>query len=226
MVLQRDEISKRLPHREAMLLLDSMTIRPDGTVEAVHGFRGEEWFFKGHFPQRPIVPGVIICEIMAQACCGLFSESMEGKIPYLVKIKNAVFRRPVTAGENMTVKARATRDRPPLWSSVCEAYVKGELCACAELSFAIREAEAHKPRENGGGWMFEKLAAVIAEQKGLQASKIRMDSTLEELGVDSLDAVDILMTLEDVFHITLDMRRRVNTVEQVMQLLREAGVQD
>lgn len=65
MVLQRDEISKRLPHREAMLLLDSMTIRPDGTVEAVHGFRGEEWFFKGHFPQRPIVPGVIICEIMA-----------------------------------------------------------------------------------------------------------------------------------------------------------------
>lgn len=74
--------------------------------------------------------------------------------------------------------------------------------------------------------MFEKLAAVIAEQKGLQASKIRMDSTLEELGVDSLDAVDILMTLEDVFHITLDMRRRVNTVEQVMQLLREAGVQD
>ena len=84
MVLQRDEISKRLPHREAMLLLDSMTIRPDGTVEAVHGFRGEEWFFKGHFPQRPIVPGVIICEIMAQACCGLFSESMEGKIPYLV----------------------------------------------------------------------------------------------------------------------------------------------
>lgn len=53
-----------------------------------------------------------------------------------------------------------------------------------------------------------------------------MDSTLEELGVDSLDAVDILMTLEDVFHITLDMRRRVNTVEQVMQLLREAGVQD
>ena len=126
----------------------------------------------------------------------------------------------------MTVKARATRDRPPLWSAVCEAYVKGELCACAELSFAIREAEAHKPRENGGGWMFEKLAAVIAEQKGLQASKIRMDSTLEELGVDSLDAVDILMTLEDVFHITLDMRRRVNTVEQVMQLLREAGVQD
>ena len=104
--------------------------------------------------------------------------------------------------------------------------MKGELCACAELSFAIREAEAHKPRENGGGWMFEKLAAVIAEQKGLQASKIRMDSTLEELGVDSLDAVDILMTLEDVFHITLDMRRRVNTVEQVMQLLREAGVQD
>ena len=136
MVLQRDEISKWLPHREAMLLLDSMTIRPDGTVEAVHGFRGEEWFFKGHFPQRPIVPGVIICEIMAQACCGLFSESMEGKIPYLVKIKNAVFRRPVTAGENMTVKARATRDRPPLWSAVCEAYVKGELCACAELSFA------------------------------------------------------------------------------------------
>ena len=56
MVLQRDEISKRLPHREAMLLLDSMTIRPDGTVEAVHGFRGEEWFFKGHFPQRPEIP--------------------------------------------------------------------------------------------------------------------------------------------------------------------------
>ena len=132
MTLNQEQIKEIIPQREPFLFVDEMTeLEPGKRGTGLWHLTGEEWFFKGHFPQRPIVPGVIICEIMAQACCGLFSESMEGKIPYLVKIKNAVFRRPVTAGENMTVKARATRDRPPLWSAVCEAYVKGELCACA-----------------------------------------------------------------------------------------------
>ena len=71
--------------------------------------------------------------------------------------------------------------------------------------------------------MFETLAAVIAEQKGIPASAIKEENTLEELGVDSLDAVDIFMTLEDVFQIKLDMRRRVSTVQEILEVLADAG---
>ena len=71
--------------------------------------------------------------------------------------------------------------------------------------------------------MFEKLAAVIAEQKGIPASAIKEENTLDELGVDSLDAVDIFMTLEDVFQIKLNMRRRVSTVQEILEVLADAG---
>ena len=71
--------------------------------------------------------------------------------------------------------------------------------------------------------MIETLAAVIAEQKGIPASAIKEENTLEELGVDSLDAVDIFMTLEDVFQIKLDMRRRVSTVQEILEVLADAG---
>ncbi len=74
--------------------------------------------------------------------------------------------------------------------------------------------------------MFEKLAAVIAEQKGMPISAVKEESTLEELGVDSLDAVDILMTLEDVFGIKLDMRRRIRTVKEILEVLTDAGARE
>lgn len=63
----------------------------------------------------------------------------------------------------------------------------------------------------------------LLSKKGFRASAIKEENTLEELGVDSLDAVDIFMTLEDVFQIKLDMRRRVSTVQEILEVLADAG---
>ena len=136
-----------------------------------------------------------------------------------MKIENAAFRRCVTAGETVEVEGRTVRGRPPLFAADCHAYAGGRLCAQAALSFVLQKQKKWERSVN----MFEKLAAVIAEQKGIPASAIKEENTLEELGVDSLDAVDIFMTLEDVFQIKLDMRRRVSTVQEILEVLADAG---
>lgn len=79
--MTRDEIMAILPHRENMLLLDDVTAE-NGTAVGHYHVRGNEFFLRGHFPGNPIVPGVILCEILAQSACVLMQDAMEaGKLP-------------------------------------------------------------------------------------------------------------------------------------------------
>ena len=78
--MNRDEIMKILPHRDKMLLLDEAENR-DGTSVGHYTVRGDEFFLQGHFPGHPIVPGVILCEILAQSACVLMQDVMQdGKL--------------------------------------------------------------------------------------------------------------------------------------------------
>ena len=130
--MDRNEIQKILPHRGEMLLLDELNRLDDGRVSARYCIRKDAWFLRGHFPGRAIVPGVILCECMAQACCGLDVPQDRG-LPYLVRIEKAVFRRPVVPGETLLLRCRLVRPLPPFYTVECEAAVGGHLCAQATM---------------------------------------------------------------------------------------------
>ncbi|BCJ94322.1 3-hydroxyacyl-[acyl-carrier-protein] dehydratase FabZ [Anaerocolumna cellulosilytica] len=139
-VYDRNKIKELIPHRSPMLLVDNIYIM-DKSIESRYYFRGDEWFFRGHYPESPIVPGVILCEIMAQTCCGLLNEEERGKVPYLVRIVNAKFRKMVHPKEECSIKAMLYDKKGPFLFVSCKLYVKNILCAESQLSFVLKDKE-------------------------------------------------------------------------------------
>lgn len=84
--MNREEIKTFLPHREPMLLVDEVEIDEQKVAHAKYYVTGNEFFLKGHFPENPVVPGVILCEIMAQSCCLLIGEDLIGRTPFYAGI--------------------------------------------------------------------------------------------------------------------------------------------
>ena len=104
--MNREEIKNILPHREDMLLLDDVENR-EGTAVGHYTVRGDEFFLKGHFPDNPIVPGVILCEILAQSACVLMQEGMDkGKLPVYTGLDHVKFRSPVKPGDTADTHSR------------------------------------------------------------------------------------------------------------------------
>ena len=137
MTLDREAIKKILPHREPMLLLDTAEKLDDGTARGTYHVRGDEFFLQGHFPGNPVVPGVIQCEIIAQAACMLMADEMAGATPFYAGIDKVRFRRPVKPGETMEMTSRLVRHRGSLYVIQGEARVNGELCAEGQFMFAL-----------------------------------------------------------------------------------------
>ena len=121
-----------------MLLVDQIKILNDTEVEGSYFFTGEEWFFRGHFPEKPIVPGVILCEIMAQSSCGLLLGQETDQLPYLVGIHNTKFRKLVVPGIRVTACGRLTGIKGPFYFVSCQMYAGRFMCAEGELSFVIK----------------------------------------------------------------------------------------
>ena len=135
--MNREEIMKILPHRDNMLLLDEVEER-DGTAVGHYTVRGDEFFFKGHFPENPIVPGVILCEILAQSACVLMKDAMsEGKLPVYTGLNNGKFCSPVRPGDMIETNCRIKRAKHPFYFAEGSVTVGGKLCVSAEFSFAI-----------------------------------------------------------------------------------------
>lgn len=135
--MDREEIKKILPHREPMLLLDEVS-REGDTAVGRYTVRGGEFFLQGHFPGNPIVPGVILCEILAQSACILLEEQMgEGKLPVYTGLDKVRFRSPVRPGDTIEARCRIRRARHPFYFAEGKIEAGGRLCASAEFSFAI-----------------------------------------------------------------------------------------
>ena len=118
--LTREQIGELIPHRDPFLFLDELiNIKKLKTATGINTFNENEEFFKGHFPDHPIVPGVILIEMMAQAGAALIAYSIKNetfdKIVYLMNIDNTKFRKPVFPNKKIFAKVNALRSKGRVW---------------------------------------------------------------------------------------------------------------
>ncbi len=133
------ELEKILPHRKPMLLLDEAGVDENGIAVGGYHVKGDEFFLQGHFPGNPVVPGVILCEMMAQTCAVLLSSETAGKTPYYTSIDKVRFRNPVKPGDQVEFKCEIVKRKPPFVFAEGKGYVEGKLCVKGEFSFALVE---------------------------------------------------------------------------------------
>lgn len=141
--MKRDELKKILPHREPMLLLDEAEV-VDGVAHGRITITGDEFFVQGHFPGNPVVPGVILCEMLAQNCCALMGDGLSGQenvTPFYTSLDKVRFKHPVRPGDTVELTCQITRHRGPFYFASGEARVGDVLCVTAEMSFALMPAE-------------------------------------------------------------------------------------
>jgi 3-hydroxyacyl-[acyl-carrier-protein] dehydratase len=118
-----------------MLLVDEV-VREDNASIGKYTVRGDEYFLQGHFPGNPVVPGVILCEMMAQSACVLV-EAEGAFTPYLTGMNNIRFKRKVVPGDVIELRSEIVKQKSVFYFVKCTASVNGELCASGELSFAL-----------------------------------------------------------------------------------------
>lgn len=136
----RDAIESILPHRDPFLLLDEvLELEAGRRVVARREVRAEDPWFAGHFPGRPVMPGVLIVEAMAQAgaVAVLIEEQNRGKIAFFAGIDDCRFKRVVSPGEALTLTCEIDTVRGPIGRGKATAHVGGELAARGTLTFAV-----------------------------------------------------------------------------------------
>ena len=138
--LQIREIMDRIPHRYPFLLVDRVIeLVPQRRIVAIKNVTINEPFFQGHFPDHPIMPGVLIVEALAQTGGILALKAMGGerRIAYFTGIDNCKFRRPVVPGDQLRLEITVIARKGPLWKMHGEARVDGALAAKGDVSATI-----------------------------------------------------------------------------------------
>ena len=141
--LDVEQIKKLLPHRAPMLLVEKlMDIVPGESATGYKAVSINEPFFMGHFPERSVMPGVLLVEAMAQAAGALVLHSLGEKVSsavYFLTIEQARFRKPVVPGDLLRMPVKKMRQRGPIWKFSGQAFVGEDLCAEAEFSAMIHD---------------------------------------------------------------------------------------
>lgn len=140
MELNSNQIQEIIPHRYPFLLVDRIVeLEPGKRAKGIKCVSANEMTFMGHFPQKHVMPGVLIIEALAQtgAVALLMEEKNKGKIALFGGIKNAKFKRQVIPGDVLELNCEIIASKGPIGIGKAEAYVDGELAVTAELTFAI-----------------------------------------------------------------------------------------
>ena len=135
-------IMRMIPHRHPFLMIDKVIdVMPNAHATGIKNVSINEHYFQGHFPTRPVMPGVLIIEAMAQTAAVLVVHTLgpeaEGKLVYFMSVDNARFRRPVFPGDVLHVRVDKQRNRGNVWKFEGRAEVRGRLMAEAVFAAMI-----------------------------------------------------------------------------------------
>jgi len=137
------KITSLLPHRYPFLLVDRVIeVDPGQRLLGIKNVTINEPFFQGHFPEKPVMPGVLIIEALAQATglLAMESEEVAGKaIYYLVGVDKARFKRPVVPGDQLQLEVSVLKQRRGIWTFSAKGTVDGAICASAEIMCTARD---------------------------------------------------------------------------------------
>ena len=141
--LNKEQITNLLPHREPMLLIDELVnIVPHKSAVGIINVKKDFFFFQGHFPDQPVMPGVIIVEAFGQAAAALTAyslnpEEVDDKLVYLMSVDKARFRKPIMPNCKLLLEIEAIRSRGRVWRYKGIARVNGTKMADAEWAATI-----------------------------------------------------------------------------------------
>ena len=129
-----EDILKNIPHRYPFLMIDRLTdVKPGESAVGIKNVSINEQFFQGHFPTKPVMPGVLIVEAMAQTAAALvvvsFKEDLSSKLVYFMSIESARFRKPVVPGDTLNILVNKKQVRGDVWKFSGEAFVGDKLVA-------------------------------------------------------------------------------------------------
>lgn len=144
--LDLHQIKRMIPHRFPMLMIDKVVnLTPNVRATGIKNVTVNEWYFQGHFPSEPVMPGVLIVEAMAQTAAVLVVATLgadnEGRLVYFMSIDDARFRKPVIPGDRLEIFVEKQRNRGQVWRFSGRAEVDGAIVAEATYTAMIRDAQ-------------------------------------------------------------------------------------